>query len=508
MGYDAIVIGGGLGGLTAAATLAKAGKKTLLLEKHTVVGGCAVTFRRKDLLFEASLHEMDGMHAKDMKPAIFDELGVTEKIRVIRVPEFYRFVKGPVDFVMPDDIGEAKQRLSAMFPHETKGVAKFLDTIFNISSWLTTLPVRPLRFMLKLPFYFPFWYYHIFRFQKMSVGRFVDSIIKDETLKLILMANVGYYHDNPYELGMAYYGAAQGSYFAGGGHYIHGGSQQLSNALASVITENGGDVLTRHEALKIIVENGKAVGVTYRKASKAHPGSQPEQKVRADVVMVNAPLPDFIGNMQGGRCEEKFLARMRAMKLPSSAVSVSLGFKRPLRELGNRCYSTFVCPDGITKISQLSENTNSDDYTAKAFAFVDYGIIDSGLAPEGKSVGAIYVGDRIENWENLSKEEYKAKKQRVADTMIDRLEKLIPGVRDEIIHSEVATPLTIRRFTSNPGGVFYGYAQSIGQDMLNRPVKTPGVKNLYVTSAWGFPGGGFTGVILGGYWAARQALGK
>lgn len=508
MRYDAIVIGGGLGGLTAAATLAKAGKKTLLLEKHTVVGGCAVTFRRKDLLFEASLHEMDGMHKEDMKLGIFDELGVTEKIRVIRVPEFYRFVKDSLDFVMPDDIGEAKQRLSAMFPHETDGVSRFFDTIFNMSAWMGTLPLQPLRFMLKLPFYFPFWYYHIFRFQKMSVGKFVDSIIKDENLKLILMANVGYYHDDPYELGMTYYGAAQGSYLAGGGHFIHGGSQRLSDALASVITENGGDVLTRHEALKIIVENGKAVGVTHRKVSKTHPGSHPEQTARADVVMANAPLPNVIEDMLDGRCEEKFLARTRAMKLPSSAVNVFLGFKRPLRELGNRCYSTFVCPEGISKISQLSAYNRSGDYGAKTFVFVDYGIIDSGLAPEGKSVGVITVGDRIENWENLSREEYKAKKQRVADTMIDRLEKLIPGARDEIIHSEVATPLTIRRFTSNPGGVFYGYAQSMGQDMLNRPVKMPGVGNLYVTSAWGFPGGGFTGVILGGYWAAHQALGK
>jgi all-trans-retinol 13,14-reductase len=59
--FDTIIIGGGLGGLTAGATLAKFGKKVLLLEQHYIPGGCATTFKRRDYVMEVGLHELDGL---------------------------------------------------------------------------------------------------------------------------------------------------------------------------------------------------------------------------------------------------------------------------------------------------------------------------------------------------------------------------------------------------------------------------------------------------------------
>lgn len=79
-----------------------------------------------------------------------------------------------------------------------------------------------------------------------SVGEFLDSIIKNEDLKLILLGNLGYFHDDPYTLSLAYYTIAQGSYFSNGASYIKGGSQQLSNHLAGFIKRHGGEVLLNH----------------------------------------------------------------------------------------------------------------------------------------------------------------------------------------------------------------------------------------------------------------------
>ena len=89
MTYDIIIIGAGLGGLTAGAKLAKEGKKVLLIEQHNRPGGCATTFKRKDFVFEVGLHEMDGLVNADMKIKIFRELGVFDKVEFLRVPEFY-----------------------------------------------------------------------------------------------------------------------------------------------------------------------------------------------------------------------------------------------------------------------------------------------------------------------------------------------------------------------------------------------------------------------------------
>ncbi|MBP1674363.1 MAG: crtI, partial [Bacteroidetes bacterium] len=92
MKYDIIIIGAGLGGLTAGAKLAREGKKVLLIEQHTKPGGCATTFTRGDFTLEVGLHEMDGPSPGDMKSRIFNELDVFGNVEFIKVPEFYHFV--------------------------------------------------------------------------------------------------------------------------------------------------------------------------------------------------------------------------------------------------------------------------------------------------------------------------------------------------------------------------------------------------------------------------------
>ena len=81
--YDVIIIGGGLGGLTAGAKLAKDGKKVLLIEQHNIPGGCATTFRRKDYIMEAGLHAVDGLDEQDPKRKIFEDLGVFDQVQFI-----------------------------------------------------------------------------------------------------------------------------------------------------------------------------------------------------------------------------------------------------------------------------------------------------------------------------------------------------------------------------------------------------------------------------------------
>ncbi len=83
MTYDFIIIGGGLGGLTAGAKLAKEGKKVLLLEQHDRPGGCATTFKRKEFTMEVGLHEMEGLYPRDKKMKMFEDLGLLERVKFL-----------------------------------------------------------------------------------------------------------------------------------------------------------------------------------------------------------------------------------------------------------------------------------------------------------------------------------------------------------------------------------------------------------------------------------------
>jgi all-trans-retinol 13,14-reductase len=93
----------------------------------------------------------------------------------------------------------------------------------------------------------------------------------------------------------------------------------------------------------------------------------------------------------------------------------------------------------------------------------------------------------------------------VADSFIARLEKIIPGIKDIIEYCEVGTPATVKRYTLNPGGAVYGFAQSPSRKVFEsfKPLE-----NLHFASAWGKTGGGFSGAIFGGYMCAFSILRK
>jgi phytoene dehydrogenase-like protein len=502
MKYDAIIIGAGLGGLTAGAKLAKEGKKVLLIEQHTIPGGCATTFKRKDLTVEVGLHEMDGLDKDDPKIKIFQDLGVLDNVHFVRVPEFYRYINPRVDIVVPDDYEKAIDVLVQRFPNEEKGIKKFFKVIVNVRNEANKVPREKWKFVALLPV-FPIFYRNVMLRQNGTLGRFLDSIIQDEDLKLVLLANLGYYHDNPYTMSLLYYSVAQGSYFSGGGHFIKGGSQKLSDYLASVIESNGGEIILRHLVTEIIVENNKAIGVRYRKTS----GSNTEMhEAYGNSIVANAAIPNVVNELlPPSEARDTLASAVAKQEVACSLISLYLGFKRPPKELGNKHYSKFVSGENVSNQSDWVKNCR-EDWSQRGFVFVDYSQIDSELTPENKGLGVICAIDYLSDWESLNKKEYKHKKEEVAQVLIGRLNKLIPGIKEEIEYYEVGTPKTIKRYTLNPEGTAYGFAQIPEQSGRKRIQHKSPIENLYFASAWTMPGHGFTGAILSGYWCAGEVL--
>jgi phytoene dehydrogenase-like protein len=164
----------------------------------------------------------------------------------------------------------------------------------------------------------------------------------------------------------------------------------------------------------------------------------------------------------------------------------------------------FVFDSSVITQSDILKN-NQGNFQNRSFTFIDYGRIDSGLAPSGKSVGAICCIDYLKDWENLSAEEYKLKKEMLAGIFIKRLEDLIPGITGEIEYYEVGTSATINRYTMNPEGAVYGFAQTPGKPVVDTSEL---FENLHFASAWGKTGGGFSGAIYSGFLCAYNILRK
>ncbi len=477
MNFDVIVVGGGLGGLTAGAKLAKEGRKVLLLEQHDRPGGCATTFKRKDFIMEVGLHEMDGLDARDMKTRIFRDLGVFDEVTFLKVPEFYRFVNGRYEFVMPHDPELAISSLIEVFPSEEEGIRAYFERIMNARKVIKETAGEP----------------------EGNVGDYLDSIIRDEDLKLILLGNLGYFHDDPYTLSLNYYSVAQGSYFSGGGNFIQGGSQVLSNFLADSIEKNGGKVLLKHLVTNLLMEGQRVTRVEYRPAGKDDQGSI---QAFGNEIVLNASIPSLLNFSLPNAYLENLKKEVSVRDIGASLLTVYFGFNKSLKEIGSGNYSYFLYDPSVNSQSDIKEN-NSGAFEQRSFTFVDYGQVDSRLAPEGKSVGAVCCIDYPDQWNGLSKEEYRQKKEHVAQLFIDRLESLIPGFRDAVEFYEVGTSLTVERYTLNPEGAVYGFAQSPKRVVLDEISSLPG---LHFASAWSKIGGGFSGAIFNGYMAAIKIL--
>ena len=500
MNYDSIIIGAGLGGLTAAAKLAKEGQKVLVLEQHDIPGGCATTFSRKEFHIEVGLHEMDGF-GSGIKKKIFDEFRIPDNVTFVPLPEFYRILWKDVDFVFPENLHEAKEKLTVQFPQEATAIEKYFRFITGLGREIENLPRSKKEKRFKKPL-FPFFYPKLVRSTLNTAGQFMDKLFRDERLKMILLGNASYYHDDPYELSLFYFAAGQNSYYTNGSFFIRGGSQQLSNYLTSFIRKQGGEVLFNHRVTSILIQNNKAVGISYRENKKKETGVR---EARANTIIANAAIPQTAHELLTGQTAQDLQQQIQKMKAGPSIFTVYLGFKKPPKTIGNQYYSTFVVDNSVQNAKDLAANARAG-FDKRSFVFVDYGMIDAGLAPEGKSVGVICTMDTADEWKDLDKKAYRQKKEESIRLLMQRLDRVLPGIEKIVEYKEAATPLTIERYTLNPGGSPYGYAQTLNQSARKRlPVKSK-IPGLYFASAWSTPGGGFSGAILSGYTCALNVL--
>ena len=479
MKYDIIIIGAGLGGLTAGAKLAKDGKKVLVLEQHDRPGGCATTFKRKDFTMEVGLHEMDGLHPRDMKTRIFMDLGIFEKVEFLEVPEFYRFINNRYDIVVPHDAEEAKEILLENFPEEKDGIDSYFHHVLNAKMIIKESAKKPDR----------------------SVGEFLDEIIGNEDLKLVLLGNLAYFHDDPYSLSWLYYLTAQGSYYAGRANFVKGGSQMLSNALRDVIMENGGTVKLNRLVTSIEFEGEIATGVIYHDVKDKIKISSVD---KADDIIANGAVPNLANQLLPASLGNKLSEQIKENHIGASLLTVYYGFNKALKDIGNKYYSTFIFDDSVHNQSNILANNHSD-FSTRSFTLVDYSQLDSNLAPEGKSVGAVCCVDYPEDWKTLGREAYRKKKDKVAEIITERCEKIIPGFKEAVEYVEIGTSLSVKRYTLNPEGAVYGFAQN-----LDKPSGYLSAlpQNIHIASAWGKFGGGFSGAIFSGYMTAIDVLRK
>ena len=321
----------------------------------------------------------------------------------------------------------------------------------------------------------------------------------DEAVKLALASNLPYYADDPEAMPFISYAIPQASYLLGGGHYIRGGSQVLSDRLVAIIREAGGEAETDRDVNTILLEGDNVRGVLHG----ARSGDDAKEEF-APVVFGNA-APTVLAAMLPDSKRAPFMARYKDRRLSLSLWTIALGLSRQSRDFGVKRYSTAVLPAWLTAISRYREAAailGEDPATRiTPYGFVAYDQIESGLNENSPFLASLVGLDRIENWAGLSREAKRARKERWMDRIVADLDLQYPGIASAIVQREMSTAETFHQYLNTPDGALYGFAPESRGLM---PLAETAIGGLYLASAF-TGGGGFTGAILGGGWAARAA---
>ena len=309
--YDVVVIGAGLGGLTAGAILARAGRKVLVIERSNSVGGAASSYKSGDLFIEGSLHETSDPHdPRDPKHSVLTRAGVIDAVKWIPSGAFYEARGGPLGqpFLLPDNFDAARRALTERFPEARTGIHQLLGDMERIASAMGTLAQgrsafrNPLEALGALSKLLP-----AIRDWRLSLSQKLDRVFGDnEAVKCALAANLSYYHDDPATLWWVFFAMAQGSYLLSGGRFVQGGSQRLSSALARAVRVAGGDVLVRRIVTDVTLDQqGRASTVTHT----ARDGGDP-QIVEGSRIISNA-APAALAPLMPAAAAEKLTEATR-----------------------------------------------------------------------------------------------------------------------------------------------------------------------------------------------------
>lgn len=466
--YDAVVIGAGAAGLVSAARLAKEGLNILLVEQHSIPGGYCTSFNRKGFNFDVDW-AIFGMEKGGIVSPIIDGLQIRDKLDFAQMEELCEFIFPDQRLIIPNEMEKVIACLIDRFPHERDGIVNFFATARAIFEGTDKTLVN--------------------QYQAYTFDAMVHEFISDKKLCGMLNAlwwmGVGPQRVSAIEVCNIWMtNLIQHCY------YPRGGYQRLPNALADAVRTFGGDIRFKNKVEKIFVEHGKVCGIELDNG----------ETLSVPLVISGADARRTLLGMVGeDKLPAQYIDRLLSMRPSISGFIVWLGLDVDPRQLGEVHRLTFLQTGyDFDALEVAAVRGDVGEHIVMWFPSLE----DTSVVPEGMHILCIVNMVAYE-----SKLEWQRSKERIAQFLIGRVEeRMLPGLSEHIVLTEVATPLTLERYTSNTGGAVAGWELTPDQVGENRLQQVTPIRGLILAGHWTVPGPCVVGAMVSGWQAAEIAL--
>lgn len=484
MNKSIIIIGAGIGGLSAGCYGQMNGYKTRIFEMHNKPGGLCTAWDRKGYTIDGCLHWLSGSAPGSGLYKLWQELGMIQGQQIFNPERFYRFesADGRV-FDFFTDISRLEKHMLEIAPEDNKVIKRTIRAIKSFSRMDMPIDKAPEIYsvidMLKMALsVFPV----LGDFSKYSM-KTVKDLAESFTNPLLREAWKNAWLPDFASLFILMTLASMHKRQAG---YVLGGSMKLSKAIEGRYKALGGEIDYNARVTKILVEDDRAVGVLLQDGTEH----------RADYVISAADGHATVFDMLEGKyIDEKIRIDYEQLPIFQPLIYIGIGVNRRFDDI----------PPSISGLCiELAEPLVIAGEEQK-WLNVRIHNFDHLLAPEGKTLVTVMIESGFDYWSKLHEDpdRYMTEKEKVAELILEQLERRFPRFKSQVEMIDVATPVTFHRYTGNWQGSYEGWQMTPDIVTLKMGKTLPGLGNFYMAGQWVMPGGGIPSGAMTGRFAIQ-----